>query len=157
MRMAVLYDISAKEHALVLGTSNKSELLLGYGTLHGDLASALNPIGDLYKTEVFELAEYLGVTEAIRTKSPSADLWEGQSDEAELGYTYAQIDAFYRAYVDERVPKATLLEQGFDPVLVDMALKRLYKNQFKRRMPVIAKLGNRTIGHDFLYPRDIKL
>jgi len=97
------------------------------------------------------------VTEAIRTKSPSADLWEGQSDEAELGYTYAQIDAFYRAYVDERAPKATLLEQGFDPALVDMALQRLYKNQFKRRMPIIAKLGNRTIGHDFLYPRDIKL
>ena len=93
MRMATLFDISAEQNALVLGTSNKSELMLGYGTLFGDLASAINPIGDMYKTEVFELARYLEVPEVIISKPPSADLWAGQSDEAELGYSYAQIDA----------------------------------------------------------------
>jgi NAD+ synthase len=156
MRMAVLYDISARERALVLGTSNKSELLLGYGTLHGDLASALNPIGDLYKTEIFEFARYLGVTNAILTKPPSADLWEGQSDEDELGYTYAQIDALFQAYVDERATKEELVARGFDPQMIEAILPRIYQNHFKRRPSIIAKLSHRTIGHDFLYPRDIK-
>jgi len=156
MRMAVLYDISAREQALVLGTSNKSELLLGYGTLHGDLASALNPIGDLYKTEIFEYAAYLGVIPAILSKPPSADLWEGQSDEEELGYTYARIDAFFRAYVDERATKEELLARGFEAPLIEMLLHRIYANHFKRRQAIIAKLSERTIGHDFLYPRDIK-
>ena len=101
MRMATLFDISARENALVLGTSNKSELMLGYGTLYGDLASAINPIGDLYKSEVFELAEYLGVSQSIITKPPSADLWDGQSDEDDLGYTYKQLDAAMKLYVEK--------------------------------------------------------
>lgn len=156
LRMAVLYDISVREKALVLGTSNKSELMLGYGTLYGDLASALNPIGDIYKSDIFKLARHLGVTKAIISKPPSADLWEGQSDEDELGYTYEQIDAFLRAFVDERLSVEELIEAGFDPNLCQMVTKRIYSNQFKRRLPIIAKLSERTIGHDFLYPRDIK-
>lgn len=157
MRMATLFDISAEQNALVLGTSNKSELMLGYGTLFGDLASAINPIGDLYKTEVFDLARYLGVSEVIIDKPPSADLWEGQSDEEELGYTYAQLDAVLKCYVEERYSHQELLEEGFDEAMVDMIITRIYRNQFKRRMPVIAKLTSRTINHDFNYPRDITL
>lgn len=157
MRMATLFDVSAEHNALVLGTSNKSELMLGYGTLFGDLASALNPIGDLYKTEVFELARYLGVTETIITKAPSADLWVGQSDEAELGYTYAALDAVLKRYVEERYSREELVAEGADAEMVDMIITRIYRNQFKRRMPIIAKLTSRTINHDFNYPRDITL
>jgi len=157
MRMSVLYDISAQNAALVLGTSNKSELLLGYGTMFGDLASAINPIGDLYKTEIFEFAEYLGVPNSIIKKPPTADLWEGQSDEEDLGFTYAQLDTALKAFVDERLSEEELKNKGFDTELIELITSRIYKNQFKRKLPIIAKLGNRTIGHDFLYPRDIKL
>ena len=157
LRMATLFDISAREHALVLGTSNKSELMLGYGTLYGDLASAVNPIGDLYKSEVFALAEYLGVSKSIINKPPSADLWSGQSDEADLGYSYAQLDEAMKLYVDERVPREEILSRGIDKRMLDMIIDRIYKNHFKRKMPVIAKLTSRTLNHDFNYPRDIGL
>ncbi len=157
LRMATLFDISAREGALVLGTSNKSELMLGYGTLYGDLASALNPIGDLYKTEVFELARYLNVPESIVSKPPSADLWAGQSDEAEIGYPYGELDRVLKRYVEERHTKEEMLADGENPDLVDMIIERIYKNQFKRRMPIIAKLTSRTVNIDFNYPRDITL
>ena len=157
MRMATLFDISARENALVLGTSNKSELMLGYGTLYGDLASALNPIGDLYKSEVYELAEYLGVSKSIIKKPPSADLWDGQSDEDDLGYTYAQLDAAMKLYVEDRLPYEEILQRGVDKKMLDMIIQRIFRNHFKRKMPVIAKLTSRTINHDFNYPRDITL
>lgn len=157
LRMATLYDISNELGALVLGTSNKSELMLGYGTLFGDLASALNPIGDLYKTEVYELADFLDVPKSIIIKPPSADLWAGQSDEKELGYKYYQIDAVLKSYIEEWKEKDELIAYGFEEKLVDMILERIYKNQFKRKMPVIAKLTSRTINLDFNYPRDITL
>ena len=157
MRMATLYDVSAEHNALVLGTSNKSELMLGYGTLFGDLASAVNPIGDLYKTEVFELARYLGVPESIIDKPPSADLWAGQSDEEDLGYTYAELDGALKRYVEDRADREELLSEGIETELVDLIITRIYRNQFKRKMPVIAKLTSRTINHDFNYPRDITL
>lgn len=157
LRMATLFDVSAREAALVLGTSNKSELMLGYGTLYGDLASAINPIGDLYKTEVFELAEYLEVNDSIISKPPSADLWEGQSDESEIGYPYADLDRVLKGYVELRHTKEELIKAGEDPKLVTMIVERIYKNQFKRKMPLIAKLTSRTINHDFNYPRDITL
>ena len=157
MRMATLFDISARENALVLGTSNKSELMLGYGTLYGDLASAINPIGDLYKSEVFALAKYLGVTNSIINKPPSADLWDGQSDEADLGYTYVQLDAAMKLYVDQRLSREEVVREGIDATMLDMIIKRIFRNHFKRKMPVIAKLTSRTLNHDFNYPRDITL
>lgn len=157
LRMVTLFDISACEGALVLGTSNKSELMLGYGTLYGDLASAINPIGDLYKTEVFELARYLGVPSSIIDKPPSADLWAGQSDEAEIGYPYADLDRVLKRYVEERHTIDEIVADGENPQLVDMIVTRIYKNQFKRKMPLIAKLTSRTPNHDFNYPRDITL
>jgi len=157
MRMATLFDISARENALVLGTSNKSELMLGYGTLYGDLASAINPIGDLYKSEVFELAEYLGVTKSIIKKPPSADLWDGQNDEDDLGYTYAQLDGAMKLYVEERLSRDAIVARGVDAKMLDMIIGRIFRNHFKRKMPVIAKLTSRTLNHDFNYPRDITL
>ncbi len=157
MRMATLFDISAREGALVLGTSNKSELMLGYGTLYGDLASAINPIGDLYKSEVFELAEYLNVSKSIIKKPPSADLWDGQSDEDDLGYTYAQLDEAMRYYVEDRLSRDEIIAKGVDSKMLDMIIERIFRNHFKRKMPVIAKLTSRTLNHDFNYPRDIRL
>ncbi len=157
LRMMTLFDISAREGALVLGTSNKSELMLGYGTLYGDLSSAVNPIGDLYKSEVYELAEYLGVSKSIIKKPPSADLWSGQSDEADLGYTYAELDAVMKLYVEDRLSKEDIVKQGHSKDMLDMIVNRIFRNQFKRKMPVIAKLTSRTINHDFNYPRDITL
>ncbi|MCX6051110.1 MAG: NAD+ synthase [Campylobacterales bacterium] len=157
MRMATIFDISARENALVLGTSNKSELMLGYGTLYGDLASALNPIGDLYKSEVYVLAEYLNITKSIIHKAPSADLWDGQSDEADLGYTYAQLDEALKLYVEERLSRDEIIAKGVDAKMFDMIIERIFRNQFKRKMPLIAKLTSRTINHDFNYPRDIRL
>ncbi len=157
LRMMILFDESAKHNALVLGTSNKSELMLGYGTLYGDLASAINPIGDLYKSEVYELAYYLGINEEILNKAPSADLWSGQNDEQDLGYTYKQIDEALKMYIEDRLSVKEMLVRGIDKTMLDMLISRIYKNHFKRKMPVIAKLTSRTINHDFNYPRDIGL
>jgi NAD+ synthase len=153
-RMAVLYDLSFAHDALVVGTSNKTELLLGYGTVHGDMAHAINPIGDLYKTQVFSLASFLGIPEQILNKPPSADLWEGQSDESDLGFTYAEVDALLFHLVDERFGLEEMRELGFDKELVDRVLGLVRGSQYKRRMPVIAKVGPRTINREFRYPRD---
>ena len=157
IRMSILFDQSAKYNSLVLGTSNKSEILLGYGTWYGDLASAINPIGDLYKSEIFEFAKHLGVTKSIISKPPSADLWEGQSDEEELGYTYKQIDEVFYELVENRLSPSEVIKKGFEKELVLKLDNMIYKNQFKRKMAVIAKITKRTVGIDFLYPRDVKL
>ena len=113
VRMALLFDRSMQHQALVLGTSNKTELLLGYGTLHGDTASAINPLGDLYKTQVAALAGHLGVPDAILCKPPSADLWPDQTDEDELGFGYAEADRLLALLVDARASRATAIEAGF--------------------------------------------
>ncbi|HEX9446238.1 MAG TPA: NAD+ synthase [Candidatus Binatia bacterium] len=153
-RMTILYDHSARWDALVLGTSNKTELLLGYGTLHGDMASAVNPLGDLYKTQVWALAEAVGVPDVIVKKKPSADLWEGQTDEAELGFSYLDVDRLLYLMVDERYAKPELLAAGFDERFVDEVTRRIMNSHFKRRLPVIAKVSQRTIDRDFRYARD---
>ena len=154
MRMIVLYDISARERALVIGTSNKTEIMVGYGTLFGDTASAINPIGDLYKTQVWQLARALGIPQQIVEKIPTADLWEGQSDEEELGSTYARLDALLYHLVDERRNDEELHKLGFEPVFVDRVKTLIQKNQFKRRPPLIAKVSYRTVNVDFRYARD---
>jgi NAD+ synthase len=153
-RMSILYDHSMAERALVLGTSNKTELLLGYGTLFGDMASALNPIGDLYKTQLYAIAHELRLPHSVLTKAPSADLWAGQSDEDELGMRYAVIDEVLHLLVDERRSRAEVITLGFDAADVDQIIKRVQGSQYKRRPPVIAKLSNRTIDREFRYPRD---
>jgi NAD+ synthase len=153
-RMIVLYDLSARDRALVVGTSNKTELLLGYGTLHGDMASAVNPLGDLYKTQVLRLAAALGVPKRILEKPPSADLWEGQTDEGEMGMTYAAADQLLYQMVDERRTDAELEALGFDRAMIRAVRTRIRTSQFKRRPPVIAKVSHRTVNIDFRYPRD---
>ncbi|HID38547.1 MAG TPA: NAD+ synthase [Calditrichaeota bacterium] len=153
-RMCLLYDYSAQTGALVIGTSNKTELLLGYGTIFGDLASAINPIGDLYKTHIWQLAEYLNVPREIIEKKPSADLWIGQTDEDELGYTYEEIDKLLYYLIDLRYPDEILLDMGYSQQTLNDIKSRIQKNQFKRRPPVIAKISNRTINQDFRYCRD---
>ena len=154
LRMIVLYDQSAAFHGLVLGTGNKTELLLGYTTLFGDSACALNPLGDLYKTQVRQLAAAVGVPARILAKPPTADLWPGQTDEGELGVTYAEVDRLLYMLVDERHSPEACLAAGFKPAMVRKVIERLRRNQYKRLPPVIAKLSNRTLGYDFLYLRD---
>jgi NAD+ synthase len=154
LRMTALYDRSARDGALVLGTSNKTELLLGYGTQHGDLASALNPIGDLYKRQVYVLSERLGVPRAILDRPPSADLWEGQTDEQDLGASYDALDALLHRMVDRRYGRASLLEAGFAAEFIDAIAERVRRSHYKRRPPLIAKLANRTINLDWRYARD---
>jgi NAD+ synthase len=153
-RMTILYDHSARWQALVLGTSNKTELLLGYGTLYGDMASAINPLGDLYKTQVWALAEPVGVPAVIVKKDPSADLWQGQTDEGELGFSYRDVDRLLYLMVDERYSRAELIDAGFDQRFVDQVNERVMNSHFKRRLPVIAKVSQRTIDRDFRYARD---
>jgi NAD+ synthase len=153
-RMTILYDHSARWSALVLGTSNKTELLLGYGTIYGDTASALNPLGDLYKTQVWALAEAVGVPPAVVEKVPSADLWTGQTDEGELGFTYREVDKLLYLMVDQRYTRPELISAGFREAFVDDVAARIMNSQFKRRLPVIAKVSQRTIDRDFRYSRD---
>ncbi len=153
-RMIVLYDRSAAHQALVIGTSNKTELLLGYGTLFGDMASAVNPIGDLYKTQVRQLAQALGVPQPIIDKPPSADLWLGQTDETEMGLAYAEVDQLLYLLVDARYTIEEAVEAGFDRAYVDRVWRLVRTMHFKRRNPLIAKVSQRTIGIDFNYLRD---
>lgn len=153
-RMIVLYDHSSQWNGLAVGTSNKTELLLGYGTLFGDMASAVNPLGDLYKTQVRQMARAVGVPEAIVQKAPSADLWAGQTDEGELGFTYADVDKLLYCLVDERYSPDEAIAEGFEPQFVAVVMRKLRQAQFKRVPPIIAKVSRRDVGHDFLYPRD---
>ncbi len=154
LRMTVLYDLSARERALVIGTSNKTELLLGYGTLHGDMASAINPLGDLYKTQVWQLARHLDIPGNVISKNPTADLWEGQTDEAELGFTYREADELLYYMIDERRSDTELGKRGYAASFIEEVRERVRKNQYKRRMPLIAKLSHRTVNIDFRYVRD---
>ncbi len=154
MRMIVLYDQSAAFGGLVIGTSNKTEALIGYSTVYGDNAAAIQPIADLYKTQVRQLARALGVPRSIIDKPPSADLWVGQTDEGEIGYTYEQLDQLLYLLVDARYSVDEAVAEGFDRGMVVDVWRRVRANHYKRTMPTVAKLSQRTIGHDFLYLRD---
>ena len=154
LRMIAAYDQSESFKGLVVGTGNKTEILLGYTTLYGDSACALNPIGDLYKTQVRQLARALNIPEVIVAKPPSADLWTGQTDEGELGFTYEEVDKLLYLLVDQRYRPEECVEAGFDKKFVRKVVERIRRNQFKRILPPIAKLTNRTVGYDFLYLRD---
>lgn len=153
VRMAVLYDRSAAWGALVAGTGNKTEALIGYTTLFGDSACAFNPIGDLYKSQVRQLAAEVGVPEPIITKAPSADLWPGQTDEAEAGFSYPELDRLLHWLVDRRRSAVELVAMGFDAAFVARVERLVAGAEFKRQVPPIAKLGPRTAGVDYLYPR----
>ncbi len=153
-RMIVIYDQSEVFKGLVVGTSNKTEILLGYSTLFGDSANALNPIGDLYKTQVRQLSRALNIPAPIIDKAPSADLWEDQTDEKELGFTYEDADRLLYLLVDQRYSPQEAVDAGFDRKFVEAVTTRIRRNQFKRMLPPIAKVSNRTIGYDFLYLRD---
>lgn len=152
-RMIVLYDRSAAWDALVVGTSNKTEGLLGYGTLHGDMAAAMQPIGDLYKSQLRDVARELGVPDEIVAKPPSADLWPGQTDEGELGRTYEDLDRTLFALVDRRWTIDRCVRAGLPHDLVEWVVRRVAQMEFKRQLPPVAKVSLRTPGFDHLYPR----
>jgi len=152
-RMIVLYDRSVAFDALVAGTSNKTEALLGYGTLYGDMACAIAPIGDLYKSQLRAVAGALGVPQEILDKPPSADLWPGQTDEGELGAGYDDLDRVLFALVDRRWSVERCVAAGLDQELVAWVAARVARNEFKRQTPPVAKLSLRTPGVDHLYPR----
>lgn len=152
-RMMVLYDHSVTWNGLVVGTGNKTEVLIGYSTLWGDSASAFNPIGDLYKSQIRQLALAMGVPEVIIRKAPSADLWPGQTDEVEVGFSYAEVDRILFRLVDRRLSLEEVVADGFERELVDRVDRMVAGSEFKRQVPPIAKIGPRTAGIDYLYPR----
>jgi NAD+ synthase len=153
-RMIVLYDQSAAFNGLVVGTGNKTEILLGYTTLYGDSACALIPVGDLYKTQLRQLAHAIGVPEVIIAKPPSADLWIEQTDEGELGFTYQDVDRLFLYLVDEGYSPQACEDAGFDPAFIKAVIERMRQNQFKRALPPIAKLGDGKLAYDFRIPED---
>ncbi len=153
-RMIVLYDQSAAFGGLVMGTSNKTEFLLGYSTIYGDSGVAIQPIADLYKNQVRQLAAALNIPRSVIEKPPSADLWEGQTDEAELGFTYDAVDQLLYLLVDERYSVEECAAEGFDLAFAEKVWRQVKRNHYKRTMPNVAKLSRRSIGHDFLYLRD---
>lgn len=153
-RMIILYDQSVPWGGLVMGTSNKTEMLLGYSTIYGDSGVALHPIADLFKYQIRQLSAACGVPQSILDKAPSADLWEGQTDENELGFTYDHVDQVLYLLVDERYTVDEVAEEGFDRDFVAKVWHRVKANHYKRTMPNVAKVSKRSIGHDFLYLRD---
>lgn len=153
-RMIVIFDISARERALVIGTSDKTETLLGYTTWYGDSASAVNPLGDLYKTQVYALARHLGIPDEICNRPASPDFWPGQTAEGEMGIRYDEVDALLHDLVDRRLDASELLQCGHREELVRFVSERMRANQFKRRLPVVAKVSARTVNLDFRYLRD---
>lgn len=148
IRMIVAYDRSAAFNAIVVGTGNKTEVLLGYTTLYGDSACGINPLGDLYKTQVRQLARSIGIPEQIIAKPPSADLWGGQTDEGELGYTYADVDRLLYLLVEKSFRPEDCVLAGFQEAFVRQVIERIHKNEFKRLLPPIARISNRTVGYD---------
>ncbi|MCK6481213.1 MAG: NAD+ synthase [Planctomycetes bacterium] len=153
-RMIALYDLSAAERAMVIGTSNKTEILLGYSTLWGDMAAGVQPLGDLYKCEVRALARVLGVPGPILAKAPSADLWDGQTDEGELGFTYDDADRVLYQWLDLHRRPEDLVKAGVPEALFKAIHARVLGSAFKRRMPLVLKVSSRTVSMEYRLPRD---
>ena len=153
-RMSILFDQAKKLGCLVLGTSNKTEILLGYSTIFGDNASSINPLGDLYKQQVWQLAEHLGVPQEVVDKNPSADLWPGQTDEGELGFDYTSADEVLCLMFDLGLSPAEVVEQGYAASVVNRIAALEEQNRFKRRLMLIARLSDSAINLDREIPRD---
>lgn len=145
-RMSILYDQSARFNALVVGSGNKTELLLGYGTLYGDMACAINPLGNLYKAQVWGLAREVGVPQEIIEKVPSADLWQGQTDEDELGFQYGEVDRLLNPMIDNKLGRGELIRKGFQEDLIERVMERIRSSEYKRRMPAVAEISQRGKG-----------
>ncbi len=145
-RMSILYDQSARFNALVVGSSNKTEILLGYGTIYGDTACAINPLGDLYKTQVWELAREVGVPEEIIGKAPSADLWHGQTDEGELGFPYSEVDRLLNLMIDKGLSRRGLIGRGFKAGFIENVTRRIRSSEHKRRLPIVAEISRHRKG-----------
>jgi NAD+ synthase len=145
-RMSILYDQSAQCNALVVGSSNKTEILLGYGTIYGDMACAINPLGNLYKAQVWDLAREVGVPQEIIEKVPTADLWQGQTDEEELGFQYVEVDRLLNFMIDKKLGKEELIREGFAEDLIERVMERVRSSEYKRRMPLVADISQRGKG-----------
>ncbi len=153
-RMSILFDQAKKLGCLVLGTSNKTEILLGYSTIFGDNASSINPLGDLYKQQVWQLAHHLGVPQEVVGKKPSADLWPGQTDEGELGFDYTSADEVLCLMFDLGLSPSEVVDQGYAASVVDRIAAMEERNRFKRRLMLIARLSDSAINLDREIPRD---
>ncbi|HQT93501.1 MAG: hypothetical protein B7Z68_08015 [Acidobacteria bacterium 21-70-11] len=154
LRMVALFDRARTVPALVLGTSNKSEILLGYSTLFGDAAASVQPLGDVWKTHVFALGRLLGVPEAVVGKPPTADLWPGQTDAGELGFDYPAVDPVLYWHHEGGLGREALLAAGFPQALVDAALAAYRRNRFKWRPTVVARVSASCINVDRILPRN---
>jgi NAD+ synthase len=153
-RMTILFDQAKKLGALVLGTSNKTEILLGYSTIFGDNASSLNPLGDLYKGQVWQLSRHLGLPAQVISKAPSADLWAGQTDESELGVDYATADEVLYLLFDMGLRPEEVTDRGYDEQIVQRIVDREQQFRFKRRLMLIARLSGSAVNLDQEIPRD---
>ncbi len=151
-RMVVLYDYSKPNNALVMGTGNKSEALLGYFTLYGDGGCSLAPLADVYKGQVYILAEALGLPKKIINKKPSAGLWPGQTDEGELGVTYRELDRYLYYLVEKGEAPAKLVRRGFKPAFQKRVLSLINANLFKRQVPYVAKVTGKTVARAIKIP-----
>lgn len=138
VRMIVMYDQARQREALVIGTENRTEHLLGYFTRFGDEASDIEPLRGLYKTQLFQLARHLGVPEPVLTKAPSAELWEGQTDEGEFGFTYAAADTILARVVDQGESIEAVIADGWDRSTVERVTAWMHRNAFKHRLPLVA-------------------
>ena len=154
LRMNLLFDASTRDNALVIGTSNKSELLIGYSTWYGDSAAGILPIGDLYKTQIRHLSRYMSVPENIINKQPSAELWDNQTDEGEIGISYENLDEILYLYVDKRYNEFEIINMGFDAQIVQKVIVKTKKALFKLKTPPICKVSDRTIGIDYRYNKE---
>ena len=153
-RMTILFDQAKKRNALVLGTSNKTEILLGYSTVFGDNASSLNPLGDLYKAQIWQLSRHLGLPSAVIDKAPSADLFPGQTDEGDLGVSYQTADEVLYLLFDEGLRQDEVVARGYDEKAVQRIVDLEQRFRFKRRLMLIARLSGSAVNLDQEIPRD---